>query len=138
MPATGQNSLSNFAASEAGCPQTKDLINADFFGSWVLELQSSAGVLSTVRLSLVRNPEFSESLTGHFLQGNIRHEVFGDIENGALDFEESHNGQDIIAIWKGTVSAGSCGKAMMGTRHGVGSQAATQGEQAFVLRRAGW
>lgn len=134
MPATGQNSLKNDAQAPSSCTDAKDLVNTDLFGAWTLELQNGTNNSSTTRLTLERNPEFAESLAGHFMQGAIRHEVFGDIENGTLDLEESNNGKDIIAIWKGSVVAGSCGKALTGTRRLV----STQAEQSFVLRRTGW
>jgi hypothetical protein len=135
MTARGQNELKNSLKNDAPtCPAAKDLVNTDFFGAWVLELQSASEAAISTRLTMERNPEFTESLAGHFLQGSVRHEVFGDIEDGALDLEESHNGKDIIAIWKGRVSEGSCGKAISGTRRAVD----TQTEQRFVLRRAGW
>jgi hypothetical protein len=135
MPTTGQNSSQNSLKSAApACPVAKDLVNTDLFGAWVLELQSAAGAAVSTRLTMERNPEFAESLAGHFMQGSVRYEVFGDIEDGALDLEESNNGKDIIAIWKGRVSEGSCGQAITGTRRFV----ATQAEQRFVLRRAGW
>jgi hypothetical protein len=134
-PAKGQNEPKNSVKSEASaCPAAKDLINTDFFGAWVLELPDGSGSASTLRLTMQRNPEFAESLAGYFLQGSVRHDVYGDIEDGALDLEESNNGKDIVAIWKGRVSEGSCGKAITGTRRNV----ATQAEQRFVLRRAGW
>jgi hypothetical protein len=126
-----QKSISNASPT---CPAAQELINTDFFGAWVLELQSSAAVSQTTRLIMQRNPEFAESLAGHYLQGSVRHEVFGDVEDGALDLEESNNGKDIIAVWKGRVSEGSCGQAITGTRRVI----ATQAEQRFVLRRAGW
>jgi hypothetical protein len=135
LPASGQNLPQNDAKTALqACPAAKDLINTDLFGAWVLELQNPAGALIATRLTIKRNPEFAESLAGAFELGGQRHEVFGDIEDGALDLEESNNGKDIIAIWKGQVSAGSCGQAITGTRRLV----ATQAEQRFVLRRAGW
>jgi hypothetical protein len=135
MPARGQNlPQSDEKKALQACPATKDLINTDLFGTWVLELQNPAGALIATRLVMQRNPEFAESLAGAFELSGQRHEVFGDIEDGALDLEESNNGKDIIAIWKGQVSVGSCGQAITGTRRLV----ATQAEQRFVLRRAGW
>ena len=138
MPAIGQNDLKSAAEKAASCPEAKDLVNTDLFGAWTLELQSNAGAAVTTRLTLERNPEFAESLAGFFLQGNIRHEVFGDIEAGVLDLEESSNGKDIIAIWKGRVVSGGCSPAIAGSRRIVGAAANTQAEQSFVLRRAGW
>jgi hypothetical protein len=135
LPAIGQNSSQNSLKNAApACPATKDLINTDFFGAWVLELQSASGASVSTRLTMERNPEFAESLAGHYLQSSVRHDVYGDIEDGALDLEETNNGKDIIAIWKGRISEGSCGKAITGTRRNV----TTQAEQRFVLRRAGW
>ncbi len=134
MPAIGQNGLKNDGLPPSSCVDAKDLVNTDLFGAWTLELQSNASASITARLTLERNPEFAESLAGHFMQSTIRHEVFGDIENGVLDLEETNNGKDIIAIWKGSVVSGSCGKALTGTRRLV----STQLEQSFVLRRTGW
>jgi hypothetical protein len=135
IPAIGQNEPQNSLKNTAPtCPAAKDLVNTDFFGAWVLELQSASEAVISTRLTMARNPEFSESLAGYFLQGSVRHDVFGDIEEGALDLEESNNGKDIFAIWKGRVSEGSCGKAITGTRRNV----LTQAEQRFVLRRSGW
>jgi hypothetical protein len=125
LPAIGQNQPKN----ETSCTAAINLINTDLFGSWTLELQGN-----TTRFTMQRNPEFSESLAGSFSLGTVRHEVFGDIENGALDLEESNNGKDIIALWKGRVVDSSCGKAITGTRRLV----STQAEQSFVLRRSGW
>jgi hypothetical protein len=116
------------------CPAIKDLINTDLFGPWVLELRGSTGPSVIVRLVMVRNPEFAESLAGSFILGSTRHEVFGDIEDGALELEESTNGKDIIALWRGNVQEASCGQAITGVRKMTTNQA----EQNFVLRRGGW
>ena len=137
-PASGQNDLKNAAEKAANCPEAKDLVNTDLFGNWTLELQSNSGAASTTRLTLERNPEFAESLAGYFLQGSIRHEVFGDIEAGVLDLEESNNGKDIIAIWKGRVASSGCNPAITGTRRIIDASAVTPIEQSFVLRRSGW
>ncbi len=134
MPARGQNEPKNNTRAMVTCPDVKDLINTDLFGVWVLELRGNTGASITARLTLERNPEFAESLAGNFTLGNLRHEVFGDIEAGVLDWEESNNGKDIIAIWQGRVEASSCGKAITGTRRLM----STQAEQSFVLRRTGW
>ncbi|MBS7807970.1 hypothetical protein [Variovorax sp. PCZ-1] len=134
MPAIGQNQPKNDVLNQSTCAASKDLINTDLFGTWILELPSSAGAAITSRLSMERNPEFAESLAGSFFLGSVRHDVYGDIENGVLDLEESNNGKDIIAIWKGRVVDGSCAKAITGTRRLV----STQTEQSFVLRRTGW
>jgi hypothetical protein len=129
FPVIGQNQPKNDTKNEVSCPAAKDLVNTDLFGAWTLELQSN-----TTRLTMERNPEFAESLAGNFLIGSVRHEVFGDIEDGSLDLEESNNGKDIIAIWKGRVQEGSCGKAISGQRRLTSSGV----EQSFVLRRSGW
>ncbi|TAG28180.1 MAG: hypothetical protein EAZ37_02395 [Burkholderiales bacterium] len=130
LPATGQNKPQNDTKEVLSCTAAKDLVNTDLFGAWTLELQGNI----TTRLTMERNPEFAESLAGNFLLSNMRHDIFGDIEDGALDLEESNNGKDIIAIWKGRVQEGSCGKAISGQRRLTSSGV----EQSFVLRRAGW
>lgn len=134
MRATGQNSSTPETKTVPHCAAANVLTNADLFGAWTLELQSQTGLATTTRLTMERNPEFAESLAAHFMLGGVRHEAFGDIEDGALDLEESNNGKDIIAIWKGRVVNGSCGQAITGSRR-LTSQS---NEQAFVLRRSGW
>ena len=134
--ANGQNELKNTSGQSApSCKATADFINTDFFGAWVLELRRADGATAqTTRLTFKRNPEFAESLAGEFDWQGARIMVFGDIEAGNLDLEESDNGKDIGGLWKGRIAEGSCGQAVSGTRHIL----ATQTEQSFVLRRAGW
>jgi hypothetical protein len=133
MPAISQNLPQNDAKRAASCPSNKDLTNTDLFGAWSLLLEG-AGLSQVTRLQMQRNPEFAESLAGNFLLGDKKFEVFGDIEDGALDLEESDNGKDIVAIWKGRVVDGSCGQTILGMRRDVASNAT----QNFVLRRPGW
>jgi hypothetical protein len=132
MPGSGQNSLKN-DLSTATCIAAKEWVNTDLFGAWSLLLEG-AGSSVVTRLQLQRNPEFAESLAGSYAVGEKKFEVFGDIEEGALDLEETHNGQDISAIWKGRVAEGSCGQTILGTRR----RTADNAEQSFVLRRPGW
>jgi hypothetical protein len=134
--AYGQNEPKNALSQAApSCKATADFISTDLFGAWVLEL-SSAGSASTqtTRLIFQRNPEFAESLAGEFEWLGARVEVFGDVEAGSIELEESTNGKDISGLWKGRIAEGSCGQAITGTRRIL----ATQTEQSFVLRRAGW
>jgi hypothetical protein len=132
MPATAQNSLKNGTPAPI-CIASKDLVNTDLFGAWSLLLEGSGRSVVT-RMQLQRNPEFAESLAGNFQIGEKKIEVFGDIEEGAVDLEESANGKDIDAIWTGRVVEGSCGQTILGTRRQVLDNA----EQGFVLRRPGW
>ncbi len=137
--ASSQNSLKNELSTFVSCKASKDWVATDLYGEWILELSetNAAGASSSTfnaRLLFKQNPEFAESLAGDFSLSGQRLEVFGDVEDGALDLEESANGKDIRALWKGRISEGSCGKAITGTRRFV----ATQTEQRFVLRRAGW
>ena len=132
MPATAQNSLKNGTSAPA-CTASKDLVNTDLFGAWSLLLEG-AGSSVVTRMQLQRNPEFSESLAGYFQIDTKKFEVFGDIEEGAFDLEESANGKDIHAIWTGRVVEGSCGQTILGTRRNVTDNT----KQSFVLRRPGW
>ena len=93
-----------------------------------------AGRSVVTRLHMQRNPEYAESLAGSYRLGENLHEVFGDIEQGALDLEESANGKDISALWKGRVLEGSCGQTIVGKRRST----LDNSEQDFVLRRPGW
>jgi hypothetical protein len=144
MPAMGQiqpqnqhsKPLQETPAGSASCKSAKELENTDLFGSWVLELQSAQSA-QTLRMQLKRNPEYAESLAGEYELDGKKREVFGDIEEGALELEESDNGKDISAIWKGRVSEGSCGRAFTGTRR-LTNPGQTASEQNFILRRSGW
>ncbi len=132
MPGSGQNSLKNGTPASI-CIASKDLVNTDLFGAWSLLLEGGGSSVVT-RLQLLRNPEFAESLAGSYAVNDKKFEVFGDIEEGAFDLEETANGADISAIWKGRVAEGSCGQTILGTRRNV----ANNTEQSFVLRRPGW
>jgi hypothetical protein len=133
MPAIGQNQPKNEVKTATSCLVAKDLVNTDLFGAWSLLLEG-AGRSSVTRLQMLRNPEFAESLAGSFMLGEKKFEVFGDIEEGAFELEESDNGKDITAIWKGRVVEGSCGQTILGTRRST----VDNSEQSFVLRRPGW
>jgi hypothetical protein len=136
MRASAQNSLKipvQNTALEARCPALADLQNTDLFGAWSLLLEGGGKSVVT-RLQLKRNPDFAESLAGSFNLEGKTFEVFGDIEAGAFDLEETANGKDISAIWKGQVVQGSCGQTILGKRRHVQDNS----EQNFVLRRPGW
>jgi hypothetical protein len=142
--AIGQNSAPNLVSSSVdksltlsiSCTASKDMTAKDLYGNWMLELKSSTEPQASVstRLSFKQNPEFAESLAGQFSLQSQAIEVFGDIEEGALELEESDNGKDIRALWTGRIAEGSCGQAITGTRRVL----ATQTTQQFVLRRTGW
>jgi hypothetical protein len=145
MPGISQNHSKNEAFEQAGngqargfmtvsCKGAQELINTDLFGAWVLDLQVSPSTVLSSRLELFRNPDWAESLAGHFMLQGKKHEVFGDVEGGSLEFDETDNGKDIRAIWKGRIAEGSCNAAILGTRRDV----ATNLEQPFVMRRSGW
>jgi hypothetical protein len=116
------------------CKAVRQLVNTDLFGVWVLDLQQGSAGAVSARLELFQNPEWKESLAGRFTLSGSAREMFGDVEEGAVEFEETDNGQDIRAIWKGRVAEGSCNTAILGTRRDVTSNI----EQPFVLRRSGW
>ncbi len=136
ITANAQNHPLNATSGSAACRDGKSLLSEDLYGNWVLELlqTNAAGNVITTRLSFKQNPEFKESLAGQFSLQGQEMEVFGDIEDGVLDLEESDNGKDIRALWKGRIADGSCGSSLIGTRRIL----ATQTEQNFVLCRMGW
>jgi hypothetical protein len=115
------------------CKPMPDWLNTDFFGPWTVLLEGAGAPLATT-LHMQRNPLYEQSLAGSYRMGAQIHEVFGDMEDGTLELEESANGKDIIAIWTGQVVAGSCGKTILGTRRSTQSA----GVQNFILRRPGW
>jgi hypothetical protein len=130
--AHGQNEPQSTSSSPS-CKAAQALLNTDLFGAWSLLLEG-AGTSVVTRLHMQRNPEYAESLAGQFQLGERSLQVFGDIEEGQLELEESANGKDISALWKGRVVEGSCGQTIMGNRRNT----VDNSEQSFVLRRPGW
>jgi hypothetical protein len=139
--ATAQNSTPNNNGDStekpaAACPLPTEVRSTDLYGSWTLELQlpgSAAPAVQRGKLTLDKNPEYADSVSGWLELGGTRVFVAGNIEGGSLSLEESDNGERISAVWEGAMAQGSCGKAITGTRR-AGDEAGQ-----FVLRKiAGW
>ena len=82
-------------------------------------------------LQLGPHPEHLGSLRGELKQGALRYPVVGDLENGELTLEESHDGQRIAATWLGEVHVKHCNWTIKGERQWGD---ATRPPQPFVIR----
>ncbi len=139
--ATAQNSPQNSTGNSTekpalACPLPTEVRTTDLYGSWTLELQlpgSTAPAMQRGKLTLEKNSEYADSVSGWLELGGTRVFVAGDIDDGSLSLEESDNGERISAVWEGAMAQSSCGKAIIGTRR-VGE---VLGQ--FVLRKiVGW
>jgi hypothetical protein len=136
--ATAQNDAQN---TPAACPAPQTIISTDLYGVWSVELGSADGAApsslsSSAQRGLVRfeqNPEFEDSIAGWLELGDSKVFVAGDIDEGQFSLEESDDGKRISAVWEGSITEGSCGKIITGSRR-MGDQVS-----AFVLRKpSGW
>jgi hypothetical protein len=137
--AVGQNSTISPQAGSA-CKSPLEMQAADLHGAWTLNLSNGTDS-ATTRFVLRQNPDFADSLAGLYSLGGVRHEVYGDVENGEVEWEETINGKDPSALWTGRIVEGSCGKNIMGSRQTVSFSAGkeTRGvPQSFTLSRSGW
>ncbi len=140
--ATAQNASENATQSaSASCPAARAIISTDLYGVWRVELGTADGAVpsspsSSPPRGLVRfeqNPEYEDSIAGWLELGDAKVFVAGDIDEGQFSLEESDDGKRISAVWEGSITEGSCGKAITGTRR------AGEKVSSFVLRKAtGW
>mgnify|MGYP000591307945 CR=1 FL=1 len=75
------------------------------------------------------------SVAGAANRNGERSQLAGDVEEGVFTLEESVNGQNISATWRGDVVEGTCGKEI----RGIWTNASDQAAHRFVLRKLpGW
>ncbi|PIT76816.1 hypothetical protein [Limnohabitans sp. G3-2] len=109
------------------CPSGADLRADMLFGPWQVQL---AGATSPLHLHLGPHPEHEGSLKGELRQGQQRHAVVADLDEGEFTLEESHDGVRIAATWLGRPTPGHCGRLIQGQRFEK-----DQTGQAFRLQR---
>ena len=115
------------AAHAADCPPADEVSQAHLLGTW----QASIEGVAPFTLTLVKDPEFAETVRGHLERGGQNVELAGDVDDGNLTLEESVNGRNISATWLGEVVEGSCGREIRGTWQAEGAPAA----HPFVLTK---
>jgi hypothetical protein len=140
--AAAQNASENATKSaSASCSAARAIISTDLHGVWSVELGTSDSAVpsspsSSPQRGLVRfeqNPEYEDSIAGWLELGDAKLFVAGDIDEGQFSLEESDDGKRISAVWEGSITEDSCGKAITGSRR-VGEKIS-----AFVLRKtSGW
>jgi hypothetical protein len=70
------------------------------------------------------------SLRGELTQGQQRHAVVADLDDGDFTLEETHDGQRIAATWQGSLPAAGCGRQIQGQRTLAG-----QNSRSFLITR---
>ena len=148
------------STAHAACPAPQALEAADLVGDWTVSWQShrmdapaaatnpaSTNLPPTTsiapsgpppangQIQFQRNPDYPESLVGVMFQGQVKHLLAGDVDEGLLTLEESTDGQHISANWVGHFQARDCGRSVSGNWiSATGNQ-----QWAFTLRRsAAW
>ena len=144
----------------AACPAPQALEAADLIGDWTVSWQphqvdapaaatnpASTNLPPTTKIApsgpppangqiqFQRNPDYPESLVGVMFQGQVKHLLAGDVDEGLFTLEESTDGQHISANWVGRFQARDCGRSVSGNWiSATGNQ-----QWAFTLRRnAAW
>jgi hypothetical protein len=115
-------------AHAADCPAPDEVAQTQLLGTWQASIE---GLASATTVTLVKHPEFAETVRGHLERGGQRIELAGDVDNGDFTLEESANGRNISATWLGEVVEGSCGREIRGTWKAEGANE----ERPFVLKK---
>ena len=130
IKASAQSDLKIPAVSN--CPTPAEIQPLHLYGLWQAEfgnLRQSAWV------RLGRHPEWPGNVRGEVDRAGVKTLVAGDVDQGELMLDESHDGQLIAATWFGQVAAHSCGKEIQGTWTDTLNNIST----SFVLRKQpGW
>lgn len=114
------------------CPTPAAVEPIHLYGLWQAEF-GNPGQSAWVRLG--RHPEWRDSVRGEVDRAGVKTLLAGDVEQGELVLDESHDGQLIAATWFGQVAAHSCGKEIQGTWTDSINNIST----TFVLRKQpGW
>lgn len=108
------------------CPTGQDLTPEMLHGQWTAQIAGEA----PWTLTLGPHPEHAGSLRGEMTQGQQRHAVVADLDDGEFTLEETHDGQRIAATWLGSVTASSCGRQIQGQRAFMG-----QSSRDFLISR---
>lgn len=119
-------SACNGLPTRLACPSGADMSAQMLQGQWTAQVGNEA----PWTLTLGPHPEHLGSLRGELTQGQQRHAVVADLDEGEFTLEESHDGQRIAATWLGNLPAQGCGRQIQGERIRAG-----QASQNFQITR---
>ncbi len=119
-------SACNLLPTRSACPTAQDLTPEMLYGQWTVQI---AGEMPWA-LTLGPHPEHAGSLRGELTQGQQRHAVVADLDDGDFTLEETHDGQRIAATWQGSLPTAGCGRQIQGQRTLAG-----QNSRSFLITR---
>ena len=119
-------SACNLLPTRSACPTAQDLTPEMLHGQWTVQITGEM----PWALTLGPHPEHVGSLRGELTQGQQRHAVVADLDDGDFTLEETHDGQRIAATWQGSLPAAGCGRQIQGQRTLAG-----QKSRSFLITR---
>ena len=119
-------SACNLLPTRSACPTAQDLTPEMLYGQWTVQITGEM----PWALTLGPHPEHVGSLRGELTQGQQRHAVVADLDDGDFTLEETHDGQRIAATWQGSLPAAGCGRQIQGQRTLAG-----QNSRSFLITR---
>ncbi len=128
--AAGQSVSETTAQPNPNCPafaSSQDMGQAHLLGQWQATIDGQA----SATMVLEKSVEYSEGISGNIRRAGRSALVAGDIEDGALQLEESEDGTHISATWTGSFKPDSCGLAIVGSWQ----SAVESTPRAFMLRK---
>ena len=119
-------SACNLLSTRSACPTAQDLTPEMLYGQWTVQITGEM----PWALTLGPHPEHVGSLRGELTQGQQRHAVVADLDDGDFTLEETHDGQRIAATWQGSLPIAGCGRQIQGQRTLAG-----QNSRGFLITR---
>ena len=119
-------SACNLLPTRSACPTAQDLTPEMLYGQWTVQITGEM----PWALTLGPHPEHAGSLRGELTQGQQRHAVVADLDDGDFTLEETHDGQRIAATWQGSLPTAGCGRQIQGHRTLAG-----QNSRSFLITR---
>ena len=120
-------SACNLLPTRSACPTAQDLTPEMLYGQWTVQITGEM----PWALTLGPHPEHVGSLRGELTQGQQRHAVVADLDDGDFTLEETHDGQRIAATWLGSLPIAGCGRQIQGHRTLAG-----QNSRGFLITRS--
>ncbi len=132
IPVRATAQIASKPEAALACPPSASLQPAHFWGLWRVTFGDEA---RSATVLFEKHPERTDSLYGAINRDSVQALLAGDVDDGVLALDESEDGQQISAVWSGSVVANSCGREFSGTWR----RAADNTQRSFVLRKLpGW